>query len=89
MGGEGRSLPFVQMYLGALFDADHHGVRPDQMLDASFFKPGVLHPANAVGPGVVETAVGLNPPVFAENLNHRKPAPAVTKLLTARARLHQ
>jgi len=59
------------------------------MLDASLFEPGILHPLDAVCSRIVESAVGLDPPVFAENLNHRKPAPAVTKLLTARARLHQ
>src|SRR5450432_3201925 len=39
----------------ALPDADHHRVRPHQVLDARLAKAGFFHPALAVSAGVVES----------------------------------
>jgi hypothetical protein len=40
----------------ALANSDHHRVRANQVLDARLAEAGFLHPALAVGAGVVEPA---------------------------------
>ena len=43
-----------------LANPDYHRVRADQMLDAGLAEAGFIHPALAVGAGIVESGGGFN-----------------------------
>ena len=59
-GGEATSARPPHTKVVSLLDADRHRVRADERLDARGRKPGVLHPARAVGAGVVEASRRLD-----------------------------
>ena len=54
-----------------LLDADDHRVGPDQVLDVALAEAGLLHPAAAVGAGVVEAAGRLDQHVEAHQQAER------------------